>query len=226
VWGNTATDAFAVRRDPLPPSLSSTVLHYNGQTWASSLFRGCSFCGGYNAVTTSATNSAIVVGDSGLVARYDGSQWTPESSGTTSNLNAVWSAGPGNPVFAVGDGGTIVAYAGASTGWQPQTSGTTNALKAVWGTSSSDVFAVGAGGIVLHFNGTSWSAQPSGTTQDLHGVWGASSSSVFAVGSGNTILHYDGASWTAQPANAAIDLSGVWGSSGSDVFAVGTARYP
>src|SRR5437667_3316723 len=55
-------------------------------------------------------------------------------------------------------------------------------LSAVWSASAGDVFAVGLGGKILHYNGTSWTAQPSPTTADLAGVWGSSGTDVFAVG--------------------------------------------
>src|SRR6266571_7479780 len=96
---------------------------------------------------------------------------------------------------------------------------------AVWGAGANDVFVVGAGGKILHYNGTRWAAQPSGTASTLAGVWGSSGSDVFAVGRGGRILHYDGTTWTAQPSGTPNIpqniLTGVWGSSGSDVFVVG-----
>ncbi|MDY7018536.1 MAG: hypothetical protein SU899_00440, partial [Chloroflexota bacterium] len=71
-----------------------------------------------------------------------------------------------------------------------------NLLRDIWGTSSTDVFAVGGGGVILHYDGISWTLMNSGTTYDLYGVWGNSSNDVFAVGDTGTILHYDGTSWT------------------------------
>ena len=44
----------------------------------------------------------------------------------------------------------------------------------VWGSSGSDVFAVGNGGTILHYDGSAWSAMTSGTTFALNGVWGSS----------------------------------------------------
>ncbi|MFQ5826374.1 MAG: PKD domain-containing protein, partial [Dehalococcoidia bacterium] len=67
---------------------------------------------------------------------------------------------------------------------------TTNPLYGVWGSSATDVFAVGIGGTIVHYNGTSWSAMSSGTTDLLWGVWGSSATDVFAVGIGGIILHY------------------------------------
>jgi len=97
-------------------------------------------------------------------------------------------------------------------------------LRGVWGSGASDVYAVGHGGTILHYNGTSWSSQTSGTTNNLYGVWGYDSSNVFAVGYGGTILYSTGSgSWTAQTSGTTNTLYSVWGSSASNVFAVGAS---
>ena len=43
-------------------------------------------------------------------------------------------------------------------------------LASICGTSSSDVFAVGAQGTIIHYNGKGWSNMTSGTTNDLLGA--------------------------------------------------------
>jgi hypothetical protein len=105
-------------------------------------------------------------------------------------------------------------------------SGTTESLNAVWGSSSSDVFVVGYGGTILHYDGETWSPMSSGTTTGLNDLWGSSGSEVFAAGgdwwdAGGTILHYDGETWSPMNSGAGHPLGGVWGSSDNDVFAVG-----
>jgi len=48
----------------------------------------------------------------------------------------------------------------AQAEWTPMDSGTTNALRGVWGSSATDVFAVGIGGVILYYDGNpegSWS---------------------------------------------------------------------
>ncbi len=45
-----------------------------------------------------------------------------------------------------------LAFALVSTGCPPSDS-----LSGVWGSSSSDVFAVGAGNTILHYDGREWS---------------------------------------------------------------------
>jgi len=101
------------------------------------------------------------------------------------------------------------------------TSGITTDLYGVWGSSSSDVFAMGYGGTILHYNGSVWGSMTSGITTDLYGVWGSSRSDVFAAGYGGITRHYNGSAWGPMTSGTTNQLLGVWGSSPSDVFAVG-----
>ena len=48
--------------------------------------------------------------------------------------------------------------------WTAMNSGTTDNLFAVWGTSATNVFAVGANGTILRYNGAVWSRMMSGTS--------------------------------------------------------------
>lgn len=95
-------------------------------------------------------------------------------------------------------------------------------LRAVWGSSSTDVFAVGSNGTILHYDGNAWSQMNSGTTRSLYGIWGSSSTDVFAVGGNGTILHYDGNAWRAMNSGigSVFTFTGVWGSSSTNVYAV------
>jgi len=51
-------------------------------------------------------------------------------------------------------------------------------LAAVWAVHPPMFFAVGANGVILHYDGQSWSSMTSGITKRLSGVWGSSSSDV------------------------------------------------
>ena len=99
-----------------------------------------------------------------------------------------------------------------------------NDLISIWGHTSSDIFAVGRQGTIVHYNGSNWQSMNSGTTNDLWSIWGSSGSDVFVAGAKGTILHYDGVSWMTMVSPTTTHfLLGVWGSSDSDVFVVG---YP
>ena len=71
----------------------------------------------------------------------------------------------------------------------------------MWGPSYEDMYAVGDGGTILHFDGTSWTKMQSGTTKNLYSIWGTNDQNIWAAGwdvhhAISEILHYDGTSWT------------------------------
>ena len=103
------------------------------------------------------------------------------------------------------------------------TSGTSEDLHGVWGNSSTDVFAVGDAGTILHYDGSDWSGMTSGTAANLSDIWGWNSSYIVAVGESGTILHYNGSAWSPMVSGTAEDLHGIWGDSWGlvDLYAVG-----
>jgi hypothetical protein len=93
-------------------------------------------------------------------------------------------------------------------------------LFAVWGASASDVWAAGARGVALRWNGSEWKQVGTGTTQRLRGVWGRSASQVWLVGDAGTILYWNGLGFAVQASGTTESLAGVWGD-GTVVWAVG-----
>jgi len=148
----------------------------------------------------------------------DSAQWVPQTSGTTSDLYAVWGSSPVD-VFAVGKAGTILHYDGKA--WTPVTGGGASDLHAIWGSSATDIFAVGKTGVILRYDGKAWAPMTGSGNVDLFAVWGSSSDNGFVVGKAGTILHYDGKAWTPVTGGGASDLHAIWGSSATDIFVVG-----
>ena len=73
--------------------------------------------------------------------------------------------------------------------WSSLQPGATPALTALWGASEFDLFATGASGTLLRFNGNTWTALSSGTTDLLWSISGAPNASAgFAVGLNSTLL--------------------------------------
>lgn len=107
--------------------------------------------------------------------------------------------------------------------WSTMTSNSTSILQGVWGSSASDVYAVGSGGTILHYNGSAWSTVTSPVSAWLYDVWGLSANSVFVVGSSASILYYNGSNWStmSNPLSPSEQLFGVWGTALNNVFAVG-----
>ena len=107
--------------------------------------------------------------------------------------------------------------------WTSMTSGTTRLVHGIWGSALNNIFAVGDGGTIRRYNGSSWGTQTSGTTSNLKGVWG-SVTTVYAVGSGGTILQKAlnvGTTWSTMTSSTPNGLNAIWGSSETDIFAVG-----
>lgn len=51
-------------------------------------------------------------------------------------------------------------------------------LQSLWGVNDSDVWAVGTGGVSLHWNGRGWTFVPTPTGEDLFAVWARASNDV------------------------------------------------
>jgi hypothetical protein len=81
-------------------------------------------------------------------------------------------------------------------------------LRAAWAAASDDVWAVGDGGVALHYDGSGFRAEHLGVQQNLLAIHGSSASDVWAVGQGGAVLHFDGQTWSTQDLSALVDASG------------------
>jgi hypothetical protein len=97
-----------------------------------------------------------------------------------------------------------------------------NALGDVWGSGPRDIWAIGARGLALHFDGVTWSRSETGAGDAaLRGVWGSGPHDVWAVGVAGGALHFDGRAWSFVPGPFAGAASAIWGSADDDVWMVG-----
>jgi hypothetical protein len=216
LWGTGKNDVYAVGENGL-------VRHYDGLRWS------------VIATPTAKTllglwgrgDDMFAVGDGGVVVRGTGTTIVPSTSGPNSWRRA-WHTG--STFFLAGSAGTLLEGDGVT--WTPHT-GSAQDLSDLWGTSTSDVYVVGDGGTILHWNGSAFSpAQTSTVAVQLFGAWGIVSgptTTVFAVGAGGTILRSTGGgNWTQMTSNTNKTLQGVWGTSATNVYAVssnGTIHY-
>jgi len=109
----------------------------------------------------------------------------------------------------------------ASADWTIVPSGTSETLYGIWGSAANDIWAVGAGGTILHWDGKTWTRADSATGETFRAVWGSSSTNVFTVGSTSTIRHWDGSTWSGMTDTTSLDLYGVWGDAANSVFTAG-----
>ncbi|MBI3070863.1 MAG: hypothetical protein HYY84_01920, partial [Deltaproteobacteria bacterium] len=131
-------------------------------------------------------------------------------------MRAVFAASA-SVIFFVGDRGQIWRHDGANA-WTQMDSGTRSDLFAVWGSSAMNIYAVGAGGVILKYDGNSgnqWSVMANPVSIQLNGVHGSSTgSTVYAVGNNGVVLKYSAGSWQNGSPTAALpelpNLNAVW----------------
>ena len=139
---------------------------------------------------SSGVDTALAVGDDGLVLRRRGAGWKQDGSPTHAVLRGV--AQQLDEAVAVGDSGTMIEYEGA---WKVASSPTTRTLRAVAYTSYG-VVVVGDGGTLVRRAAAheAWKLETSGTTDDLYGVC-AGLRDVWIVGAAGRILFRKDNAW-------------------------------
>lgn len=143
------------------------------------------------------------------------------------SLNGVWGSSGGDVYAVTSATGGVNLYRSIDHGahWTGQLAGVSAVdLNGVGGTTASDVYLVGNGGLILHGSGTSWSAQsaPVTATTRLNGVYAVAPGDVYIAGSGNVVLHSPaGGGWIDQTAVGTTELRAVWGVPGR-IWVVGS----
>jgi photosystem II stability/assembly factor-like uncharacterized protein len=99
-----------------------------------------------------------------------------------------------------------------------------NTLSDVWGPSADNLFATGANGIAMRYDGHKWRLTQTPVTKNLNAIWGTDASHLFAVGVDGVILFFNGSSWSKHDSGTDQTLNDVWGTSPSDVYAIGQQR--
>lgn len=158
-----------------------------------------------------------------LVRHGDQVQGAPDVSGTVevtvTHIFHEW--GPVTiKVTSEGMGFAVTGGGGGGGGaWETQLSGVPT-LFGVDALDASHVWAVGAGGTIRFYNGSSWTSQASGTTEHLFDVSAADATHVWAVGDNGIVLFYNGSSWSTATVYA-TRLNGVYAADANHVWAVG-----
>jgi hypothetical protein len=136
---------------------SGSATHWDGQTWSEPFSLGA-FGASFRSVWSRSSTEAFAVGSSGAIIRWDGTAWSPMTSGTTEDLTDVW--GSGRDVFAVGSHGTILRLEDGAR-WTPMLSWTTSDLNQIRGSGDGNIFVAGAdqvtyASVLLHLRAGAW----------------------------------------------------------------------
>jgi hypothetical protein len=204
------------------------LLRYNGAKWTSvSGSTLTSFSAGFS---TSPTN-VWVAGDTGQVARFDGSKWTTAFP-APEVLNSLWASSP-TDLWGLGASGSAYHYNGQAIAKDPSATLAGKVLVSLWGSSATSVWAASATE-VFHFDGTAWLAQPAElgvTLSGLGGIGGFGGPDAWFAATTGRILHNKGtpdclgskSCWTlaVSPSLPSTTLRAVWGNSATDIWVAG-----
>lgn len=146
-----------------------------------------------------------IVGEGGVIIHGVSNVLTPESSPVTTDLYDVFSTG--GIGYAVGAGGRLLRR---TSSWAADTSPTSVELRGVYGNSTSDVWAVGAQGTAVRWNGSMWSTTPVTAfgTFTMRGISGGGGGPLYAIDSFGGIYSYN-TSWSQVRSMSTDDLQGV-----------------
>jgi len=163
----------------------------------------------------------------------------PEAGTPQADLDASADVASDADCSAAGDGGCTtreLTCAEADFCAVPTGVDARYALFDVWGSSASDVWAVGSGGTVIHWDGSAWKNLPSGRKDTMRAVAGRRANDVFIVSSMNVVLHTTGvqngtATFTFEapvdrdyPTNyMGATLTEVWSAPAGELFVGGPA---
>lgn len=165
---------------------NGTILRFDGTDWGT-MTSGVSHW--LRGIQIFGANDIFITGGQGTLLRWDGETWGAELDGFGAHLEDVWVA-PDGSVFAVGNG----VLRRAEGLWTSESVPPMN-WYGVWGRDAEDVYVVGDGGTILHYDGTDWTAMNSGTGVQLYGVSGTATGPVYAVGQSGTVLQLEDDTW-------------------------------
>lgn len=194
-----------------------TAMQLTDGTWACPTMAAT---GTLRGVWGAAENDIWAVGDSGVLAHYDGKGWMQHQppGGFTGILHAV-SGRSAKDIWAVGEQGTVLRYDGTS--WSRVQVPTAEPLFGLWLDRDDQAWFVGDRGTTVQYERGTTKLLMTEMQNRLYGVWGSGRRDVWAVGAFGTILHYMGDRWNTTVSGTTQDLLGVWGASSSEIWTVG-----
>lgn len=195
-----------------------TILHYNGSKWTLHTLGGKIW--GVFALTP---EKVFATGAAGALFTYDGIKWTTLSSGDSETYHDVWGDGTGNVYIApsnLRNDAVVLHYDGAE--WTKK--GESGSFNGIRGTSTNNIYAVGANHTVRHYDGIKWTDIYTGeNTTNLLSIWGSGDSNVYAVGQDSNIHLYTGTEWIIAAMGFTGFLTDIWGVSTSyDIYITNT----
>ncbi len=227
LWGSAHNDIFAAGERVRQRKTSTgdwmerrhgVILHYNGNAWFT-VFEDTADGSAVFGIWGSAPGDVYAIGEQ-TAMQYNGNYWLRTDS---LEKRAIWGSGP-ECLLAVGRDRAIVPQGepwGAiskfdGTRWQVLLEDhSTREFRGIWGATPSDVFVVGADGVIGRFADEHWLKMASPMTESLNAVWGSANDTVFAVGEDGALARFDGTRWHRQSSGTTANLVGIWAAQGT-----------
>lgn len=146
--------------------------------------------------------------------------WQDMESGTDRQLWGLWHDRRDNTIFACGEEGTLVRYAG--DGWERLPSAGDIGFHCLCDAPDGGLFAAGQLGEIHHFDGSAWRKH-----FDLHvdvtilSLWSDGNGHIFAAGDEGLLLAWDGETWQRMTSGTKSALYNLWGPDSEHLLAVG-----
>jgi len=161
---------------------------------------------------------------SGAVRHFGGTAWL---TGVDAPGDVDAMAGAGDTAFVYRNGSPAAFYRWTGEDWFNIGATTADQVRSIWAFSETQVWSVGANGLVRRMTSNGWlaAADTTTTSMGLNAIFGLSTSDVWVVGEAGTIIHNNGSSWSQPhtvPSNVAtVDLIAVWAADATTVYATG-----
>jgi len=181
--GRAAAATFALAPDDVWVA-GDGVEHWDGKTWTQQIPSGTTF----TSLSGSFDTDVWAVGPSGA-QHYDGHAWTPVTVPGNVKLNAVYVAGLLDAWF-VGEQGAVLHAAGNAVATVSAGNGLTANLSSVTGSSQTDIWAGGDGGLLLHWDGAQWSQLTTPSARAIDDVWTTLAGDVLVVDGSGSVTAY------------------------------------
>jgi hypothetical protein len=161
---------------------NGNLFSYNGSTWTNRYQGNYTFW----SVAVRSPTDVLLSGDSGTIMRWNGSQFTMESA-PNETLTAIAKVSS-TESWIVGSNGVALHSMTPGTWTTVSTPVTSGTLYGVYAAAPNDIWAVGAGGVIIHYDGTAWSQVQSPTTTTLRHITGIPGGGLIAVGDSGVVL--------------------------------------
>ncbi|WP_428266301.1 hypothetical protein [Haliangium sp.] len=188
VWGASPDDLWAVGGNGRMAG-QATMLHFDGQAWTEAEVPPIQRANVYAffKVWGTGADNVLVVGQRGVVLRYDGQTWTEELAGVGADLISLWGTGP-DRIVAVGGRAAGYATVWDGSSWTPIEFAPLPGLNGVWVGADGIAHAVGVTGLVVTLDTSDLSYDnefarlPITAQFDFHAVFSADGETLVTVG--------------------------------------------